>query len=124
MLTACGFPQSGRGGGLPSTDRLTVSTAQGLYFRKDLAHRRSGVFVGCYVGMRAGIGRCYHRTQCEGICANSSTTRHVTRAGCMHTGWHVSVPCSTEGRAGTSMGGGCLGTPCCVQLEGETVLDV
>lgn len=67
VLAACGVPQSGRGGGPSSTDRLTVSMAQGLYFRKDLARGRSGVFVGCYVGMRAGIGRCYHRMQCEGI---------------------------------------------------------
>lgn len=67
MLAACGVPQSDRGGGLSSADRLTAATEQGLCFRKDLARGRNGVFVGCYVGMWAGTGRCYHRTQCEGF---------------------------------------------------------
>lgn len=51
MLAACGCPRQA-GGGPASTDRLTVVTAQGLCFRKDLARGRR-----CICGtLRGNVG--------------------------------------------------------------------
>lgn len=99
MLAPGGIPQSGRGGTPSSTDRLTVAEAQGLCFRKDVARGRSGIFVGCYVGMWAGTGRCHHRMQWEGFLCQLFYYPAKGRQPAAHT--HSSISFCVKGRAGT-----------------------